>query len=722
MAGMLRSHATLQAFTIVNVAGDGDDGQGVNALEAVRRAIGPAPDASRTITLSCGRLTTGVSVPEWTGVFVMAGSAQTAASAYMQTIFRVQTPFRHAGRVKDQCYVFDFAPDRTLKIIADAAARAALRAEGAAGSQSVGDFLTFCPVIAIDGSRMARYDTAGLMEQLKKVQIERVVSHGFEDSCLYDPAAIGNIADIDVSKFDDLRKIVGATAALPKTKTIDINKQGLDGAETNEAKDKKKTGRERDERAETLKKRRDAAISILRGISIRMPLIIYGADIADEGCELTIDNFTSLVDDASWQEFMPAGVTKQQFNLFRRYYDAAVFHAAGVRIRALARSADRMGVEQRIGRLAAIFGTFRNPDKETVLTPWRVVNMHMAETIGGWTFFDPKWQTELETPRLVTAEGGVTRRALNPEARVLEVNSKSGLYPLYVAYSIWRARRERYEKTWGEGLSVAQQQELWDMTVRDNVFILCKTPMAAAITRRTLMGFRSGSAVNAVCAPNLLARIANDAHGLAKELLTPKFWNKTFNDKTMKFDAVVGNPPYQVKKDDTSDMPVYHQFMNLAFILSDLVSLITPGRFLFNAGKTPKEFNEQMLNDEHFKVVRYEPNSTKVFNNVDIKGGIAITIRDAKRKFGKIICYTAYEELNGILQKVVERPDFKSIDCLIRLQNKFNLDVLYADHPEYRNKIGSGGREKRLTTSIFTSLDVFNINGGVRSRFACSDL
>lgn len=712
MADMLRGHATLQAFTIVNVAGDGDDGQGSNALEAVRRAIGPDPDASRTITLSCGRLTTGVSVPEWTGVFVMAGSAQTAASAYMQTIFRVQTPFRHAGRVKDQCYVFDFAPDRTLKIIADAANRAALLARGQGGGQTVGDFLTFCPVIAMDGSRMTRYDAAGLMEQLKKVQIERVVSHGFEDACLYDPAIIGNIADIDVGKFDDLREIVGSTAAQPKVKSIDINKQGLDGAAANETRDKKKTAHERDERAETLKKRRDAAISILRGISIRMPLLIYGADISDEDGELTIDNFTALVDDASWQEFMPAGVTKQRFNLFRRYYDAAVFHAAGVRIRSMARSADRMGVEQRIGRLAALFSTFRNPDKETVLTPWRVVNMHMAETIGGWTFFDEKWQAELETPRLVTAEGDVTKRTLSPEARVLEVNSKSGLYPLYVTYSIWRARQERYEKTWGEGLTVAQQQELWDMTVRENVFILCKTPMAAAITRRTLMGFRSGAAVNAACVPDLLTKIADDAQGLAKEMLTPKFWNKTFNDKTMKFDAVVGNPPYQVKKDDTSDMPVYHHFMNLAFMLSDFVSLITPGRFLFNAGKTPKEFNEQMLNDEHFKVVRYEPNSTKIFSNVDIKGGIAITMRDSKRKFGKIICYTAYHELNGILTKVVERPDFKSINCLIRLQNKFNLDALYADHPEYKAIIGSGGREKRLTTPIFSSLDVFKINGG----------
>ena len=694
MADMLRGHATLQAFTIVNVAGDGDDGQGSNALEAVRRAIGPDPDASRTITLSCGRLTTGVSVPEWTGVFVMAGSAQTAASAYMQTIFRVQTPFRHAGRVKDQCYVFDFAPDRTLKIIADAANRAALLARGQGGGQTVGDFLTFCPVIAMDGSRMTRYDAAGLMEQLKKVQIERVVSHGFEDACLYDPAIIGNIADIDVGKFDDLREIVGSTAAQPKVKSIDINKQGLDGAAANETRDKKKTAHERDERAETLKKRRDAAISILRGISIRMPLLIYGADISDEDGELTIDNFTALVDDASWQEFMPAGVTKQRFNLFRRYYDAAVFHAAGVRIRSMARSADRMGVEQRIGRLAALFSTFRNPDKETVLTPWRVVNMHMAETIGGWTFFDEKWQAELETPRLVTAEGDVTKRTLSPEARVLEVNSKSGLYPLYVTYSIWRARQERYEKTWGEGLTVAQQQELWDMTVRENVFILCKTPMAAAITRRTLMGFRSGAAVNAACVPDLLTKIADDAQGLAKEMLTPKFWNKTFNDKTMKFDAVVGNPPYQVMDggNGVSARPVYNDFVRLAESINpSLLSLITPSRW-FAGGKGLDSFRTHMLNDCHLRKMVDFTNAKDCFPTTSIGGGINFFLRDAEykgtcsytlinngkadsmdRKLNEFAVFIRYNKAVSVIHKIQAAKPFLPFESIVSSRNPFGL-------------------------------------------------
>ena len=139
-----------------------------------------------------------------------------------------------------------------------------------------------------------------------------------------------------------------------------------------------------------------------------MPLLIYGARIDNEDEQLTIDNFTSLVDAQSWEEFMPRGVTKATFNKFKRYYDPDIFAAAGKRICAMARAADRLTIEERIERITDIFSTFRNPDKETVLTPWRVVNMHMSDTLGGYTFLtrisakpSPNRAT-LSTTRLLT--------------------------------------------------------------------------------------------------------------------------------------------------------------------------------------------------------------------------------------------------------------------------------------------------------------------------------
>ena len=188
-------------------------------------------------------------------------------------------------------------------------------------------------------------------------------------------------------------------------------------------------------------------------------------------------------------------------------------------------------------------------------------------------------------------------------------------------------------------------------------------------------------------------------------------------ENTMKFDFIIGNPPYQEETEGTSDKPIYNDFMDGSFEISDKVMLITPARFLFNAGKTPKLWNQKMLNDEHIKVVYYEQNSSAVFLNTDIKGGVAITYRDRNKDYGAITTFSTYPELNSILHRVLNQKPNHFIDELIYLQNKFNLEKLYNDYPEYKSIIGSGGKEKRLTTPIFSQLKVFHeeeINGYIK--------
>lgn len=215
-------------FNVVNVAGDGDEEEeSRDALELVNKAIGSDPDQSYTITLSCGRLTTGVSVKPWTGVFMMAGAYSTSAAGYMQTIFRVQTPYTHNGRMKTDCYAFDFAPDRTLRVLAETA-----KVSHKAGKQTeddrklLGDFLNFCPIIAIDGGQMKQYKVETMLAQLKRAQIEKVVQDGFENGALYNDELL-KLTDVELKEFDDLKGIIGKTKAMPKSGDIDINRQGL---------------------------------------------------------------------------------------------------------------------------------------------------------------------------------------------------------------------------------------------------------------------------------------------------------------------------------------------------------------------------------------------------------------------------------------------------------------------------------------------------------------
>ena len=447
-----------------------------------------------------------------------------------------------------------------------------------------------------------------------------------------------------------------------------------------------------------------------------MPLILFGAEIEDESKELTIDNFTSLVDNESWREFMPKGVTKEHFDQFKKYYDPTAFKAAGHRIRELARIADSYTIEERIVSLAELFNTFRNPDKETVLTPWRAVNMHLAEALGGYTFYDETYEESLDVPRYVSIPG-VTDEAFDPSAHILEINSKNGLYPLYATYSIYRRRLEEARKQFGQGAQ-AMERQLWDLTLQENIYILCKTPMARSITRRTLAGFRTDVTIHTVYYEGLVEqlRAENTFPYVINTLQTPKFWSLSNTINKMKFDTIIGNPPYQLTTEGTSDEPIYPHFIDLGAILARRATLITPARYLFDAGKTPKEWNQKILNDPHFKVILYKANSTEVFPNVDIKGGVAVIYHDQKMEFGKIGLYTAHDELRGIKKKVMKTHPVAFLDEIVYPQNKFDLEKLLADHPQLKKDIGSGGRERRLTTSIFSLTELFSekpVEGGV---------
>ena len=714
MSAMLQTHPVFQHFKVVNVAGDGDeDEESKDALVAVEEAIGKDPDATRTITLSCGRLTTGVSVKAWTAVFMLSGSYNTAASSYMQTIFRVQTPATINGRVKEQCYVFDFAPDRTLKVIAETAKISSKAGKTSGNDRKImGEFLNFCPIISIEGSKMNQFDVPKMLEQLKKVYVERVVRNGFEDRSLYNDELM-KLGDLELQEFDDLKKIIGQTKAMSKTNQVDINNQGLTDEQYEEleslekkskkrGKDKQPLTEEEKQRLEELKKKknnREAAISILRGISIRMPLLIYGAELKDESQEITIDNFASLIDPQSWEEFMPKGVTKQKFNSIKKYYDPEIFCAAGKRIRAMARAADKLSVEERIERITDIFSTFRNPDKETVLTPWRVVNMHLGDCLGGYNFFEKGYETILSEPRFID-KGEVSANVFAEDSHILEINSKSGLYPLYMAYSIYRTR---VKNSLFSVSSIEDEQRIWDKVVAENIFVICKTPMAKSITKRTLIGFRRAK-VNTRYFEDLINQIKNKPEHFIKQV--DKFVSERTGIKNMKFNAIVGNPPYQEEGENTRKAPIYHLFYDVAFKLAPIVTLITPGRFLFKAGQTPMEWMEKMLSDTHFKVIRYFQKSNIIFPNVDIKGGVAIGLRDVNREFGAIKFFSEFPELVSILSKVSHHVSFVSGEFaeMVSSQGIYRFSEYALTNIPRISQIQGKGTAAKITSNAFENL------------------
>lgn len=172
-------------------------------------------------------------------------------------------------------------------------------------------------------------------------------------------------------------------------------------------------------------------------------------------------------------------------------------------------------------------------------------------------------------------------------------------------------------------------------------------------------------------------------------------------DKKVKFGAVVGNPPYQENNTNRNrDDSIYHYFYDAAFNLSDIVTYITPARFLFNIGSTSKDWNNKMLSDKHFCVKLYEQNSDKIFPGRDINGGLAITLRDKNKILGPIGEFTSFKELDSILDKVSKISELDVFGKIMYVQLKFNLDALLLDYPEYKDRIGNN-KERRLVSSSF---------------------
>lgn len=742
-----------------------------------------------TITLSCGKLTTGVSVREWTAVFYMKGNDDTSAASYMQTIFRTQTPWAKGFRQKTDCYVFDFSPTRCLKVFADAVRLNLAARNGNDQSEKYSredqikeakEWLKYLPLISNqpmpgdEGVRMTKCNADELFERLDSKLIERVVLSGYADNSIYDSVAIMELNDSALDRLTEISKRVSSdTKSTQDGGKISVTQKPTKGQRKRAENSKEKSEseltleeKEAKRAVDEYNRQRRERMKTMRAISIRIPLLMYGADIEDNK-ELELDNFTTLVDDASWAEFMPSYISKEDFDAVRGCYDSVRFKGSAIKIRDLAREADRdnITITDRIRKIAKIFSFFHNPDKETVLTPWRVVNMHMADTLGGYRFYDEDFQESISGDPVFVFHEGVTDQTLSTadlskpvgertksfeernneldRRHILEINSKTGLYPLYVAYSLYRDRKDVYEQARliNDSLPLKDDRDIWAETLRDNIFVVCKTPMAADITRRTLGRFmkyeetreREPLQVNAVSPdwlltekqlkgagiikfekgvrPDFEKKIKSDLVALlrveAKEddkyekkveaekkraskkgveprqievpvsrfkqdITSPDWWRKELsqNDfsklKTsmIKFDAVVGNPPYQDMggSGGSNDAPIYQEFDLSAEKLNPLyISLIVPSRW-FTSGRENLlgKFRDKMLTSGKIRKIVAFVNSRDVFANVEIKGGICYFLESS---YSAKKCIFTLKNGDNIDENQVELDRF---DVLIR--------------------------------------------------------
>lgn len=329
--------------------------------------------------------------------------------------------------------------------------------------------------------------------------------------------------------------------------------------------------------------------------------------------------------------------------------------------------------------------------------------MHLNDCLGGYTFFDEKFEKTITEPRF-TEQNNVTKEIFSKNTKILEINSKTGLYALYCAYSVYKMR---LKQELGPNATKELQKELWNKVISENIYVICKTKMAKAITRRTLAGFTDAK-INAHYFGDLVNSLKNESDKFVEKVTSGKCWHK--ENTKMEFDAVVGNPPYQENisnssENDSLSKQLFPLFIRTAIELkTQYVSLITPSRW-FTADAQDKSFvklREYVKKNNHFKLICHYPNNSDLFKNVLIAGGVNYFLYD-KNFLGK----TKFIEQKKEKRTISERQLFEEgLDIIISMNELIEIVNKVRNHKNFnsmttitsgRNAYGIVGKKSELS-------------------------
>jgi hypothetical protein len=394
----------------------------------------------------------------------------------------------------------------------------------------------------------------------------------------------------------------------------------------------------------------------------------------DSKQEITIDNFDLEINDKDFEDL--TSITKEEFHKLRDGFD---YEEKGVR-------KNFQGVFNRY-RFNASIAEFRLK-KEQLANYFTAVG-DIFEFIPNQKtnqIFTPKKVVQMMINKLEEQEPSLFNRT---DSTFIDLYMKSGMYITEIVKKLFNNTRNQYET----------DHECLKHILENQVYGLTPTPILQGITQSYIFGFDTEKKISR---KNFVQHdLTHEAQqGVAKQKLQ-ELLNLKAN---MKFDAVVGNPPYQdeTKGDSTQKPPIYHYFVESSYKLAEKVCLITPARFLFNAGATPSLWNKKMLNDTHLKVLFFEQNSSNVFPGTSIKGGVAVTYWDYRKEFGKIGTFTVFEEIKSILKKI--EPLNESFSNIIYSAFSYQFsDVLHEEQPHIE-QILSSGHKNDISTNIFDSL------------------
>ncbi|WP_338527872.1 Eco57I restriction-modification methylase domain-containing protein [Bacillus sp. MAG717A] len=646
----------LGSYEILNVAGNTSKFK--NVAEVQNRIKEFARKNKKTITLTVNKMLTGSTVPEWDTMVFLRDTK--SPQDYDQAIFRLQSPWikeikdtvtgEIVGKedMKPQTLLIDFSPSRIFKIESERAL-VVNAAEGKSGNEQQEEQLkrniSVSPIIYLNMNKLVEATPTNIIAKIREYSADKSILDEVIELPIDDK--LYSIPDIlaEISRQSELGSKSSFETSANEEQDTELD-GNLDNKNDSTNSQSKKTENELSEN--------DGKPSP-RQMQMYYSRILFYAFLSPHDEKNLADILANIDNNERLAEHLE--LKKPILEVIKAHINPFILATLDNKIENI-NDLRRDLTEQDILKAIAKFGRI---SENEVFTPIKAARL-MVESLMSEEF--------------------INEYKRNPK-NIIDLTSKSGVYLIMA-----------YQKLAEAGVD--------KNILKDRLFAVATSHIGYEFTRAVYEKF--GWNLN-----NLANSDSINSYQIIEEKSITQKLKKQFGDENLKFDVVIGNPPYQKKAKGTSssDDPIYHLFMQESYKIADKVMFITPARFLFNAGKTPSSWNKEMLNDKNLSVVHYELESSKIFPGTSIPGGIVVTYRDVNIDFGKIGTFVKFKELNSIMQKVWGFRQ-ESIRKVIYTQSKFNLEVLYDEYPQYKDIIGSKGKDKRFRQIIMERLSIFS--------------
>lgn len=701
MEKLIKDHAlefkNLGEYEILNISGVDAQHHFHTPTDIKNRIAKLESEGKKTLTLTVNRMLTGSTVEQWDTMIYLKDTA--SPQEYDQAIFRLQNQYvRELSDgtkiikecLKPQTLLVDFDPHRLFTMQEQKSLIYNANTEKNGNSlldKRIADELCISPVITMNHNRL---------EQVQAPDILKEVSH-YNNSRSITDEVIDLPIDLSILNNEHMRYVIeeqnpfGSKAGL----TLEAHESDADGQDFDVNDSADETLDDYHEKTELHKQPSSTDITddkeikdLENKIRTYYQRILFFSFLCPESVKSLDDILETLHQGKNHRLAKNLGINTDDIEVLRNSLNAFKLSALDYKIQNISTLATDENLKP-LDRAVTSLAKFSRMSASEIITPINVADEMVA----------------------LLSEDQLSKIIKSGE-KLLDIASKSGEYTVALV-----KRLQTLGFTLGE--------------IRNSIYAIPTSSVAYEFTRRfyEILGLNTACIAKNFTSYDLLdIKKDNEEvdYNQITELLSQKkdFDKITLQDniqggEKVKFGAIVGNPPYQEADAGYGNgaSPIYNEFIDLSATVSSKSVLIHPARFLFNAGKTSKAWNKKILTSQYFSIKFYSANSSEVFNDVDIKGGVAISVYDSSSSKQPINVFIPYRELSSIAKKVKKHHEI-SLDTIVYPRDLYRLNKqVYVDHPELLNR-QSKGHKFDLSSNSFDKLSELFINEQLNEDYA----